>query len=346
MKSTVLWLCLLASTAASTQAQGTINLVPESVRAAYEAGTRSPTGAPGEKYWQVRPHYALEARLAPDSGVVVGKGAITVVNPSPHAWDSVVLRLDMNRFQSDSVHHGGLVLQAISVNGAEVSKDVLGSRWHRHRTRRSCGGLPFGTCLHSGAGSLRSPASSLRHVGTHFTLLASIVCRDAVPDDIPALAELHVTTWNATYRTSHGPTIETRTAQWENVFSRANPQEFILVLENAHKRLIGFAFGTPGFGEFEGVLSKIYLRWEYHGLGLGRLLMRETARCFLERGIESFVLFAERSNPTIGFYDRMGGERLLDERGLFTGAYGWREARTLLESGGMTSEPDERRERT
>jgi ribosomal protein S18 acetylase RimI-like enzyme len=160
--------------------------------------------------------------------------------------------------------------------------------------------------------------------------LDSIVCRDAVPDDIPALSELHVETWNATYRTSRGPTIATRSAQWQQVFSRANPQEFVVVLEDRSRRLIGFSFGTSSFGEFEGVISKIYLRWEYHGLGLGRRLMQETARRFLERGIESCVLFAERSNPTIGFYDRMGGERLLDERGLFTGAYGWRNVRTLL----------------
>jgi ribosomal protein S18 acetylase RimI-like enzyme len=160
--------------------------------------------------------------------------------------------------------------------------------------------------------------------------LDSIVCRDAVPDDIPALSELHVETWNATYRTSRGPTSATRCAQWQQVFSRANPQEFVIVLEDRSRRLIGFSFGTSSFGAFEGVISKIYLRWEYHGLGLGRRLMQETARRFLERGMESCVLFAERSNPTIGFYDRMGGERLLDERGLFTGAYGWRNVRTLL----------------
>gem|GEM_PF-375221 len=162
--------------------------------------------------------------------------------------------------------------------------------------------------------------------------LDSIICRDADRDDIPALAELHVTTWNATYRTSKGPRVETRRAQWQGVFDRANPQEFVLVLEDGNQRLIGFSFGSASFGEFQGVLSKIFLRWEYHGLGLGRLLLQETARRFIERGMESFVLFAERSNPTIGFYDRMGGERLLDERGLFTGAYGWRDARSLLDS--------------
>ncbi len=35
--------------------------------------------------------------------------------------------------------------------------------------------------------------------------LDSITFRDAVAADIPALAELHVTTWNATYNTSAGP---------------------------------------------------------------------------------------------------------------------------------------------
>ncbi len=58
--------------------------------------------------------------------------------------------------------------------------------------------------------------------------------------------------------------------------------------------------------------------------------MADTARRFLERGIRSFILFAELSNPTIGFYDRLGGERLLDHRGRFSGAFGWRNVETLI----------------
>ena len=162
--------------------------------------------------------------------------------------------------------------------------------------------------------------------------LDSITFRDAVAADIPALAELHVTTWNATYNTSAGPTVATRTAQWRQIFAKENRRDFVLVLEDRNGRLVGFTWGIPNEGDFEGQLSKIYLRWEYHGLGLGRRMMAETARRFLERGITSFVLFAERSNPTLGFYDRMGGERLLDDRGQFTGAYGWRDVRTVIES--------------
>jgi ribosomal protein S18 acetylase RimI-like enzyme len=161
--------------------------------------------------------------------------------------------------------------------------------------------------------------------------LDSIVVRDAVAADIPALAELHVTTWNATYNTTRGPTIEIRTWQWNKVFANEQRRDFVLVLVDRSGRLIGFTWGKPNdSGEFEGNLSKIYLRWEYHGLGLGRRMMVETARRFLDRGIHSFNLFAELSNPTLGFYDRMGGERLLNDKGQFDGAYGWRDVRMLI----------------
>jgi GNAT superfamily N-acetyltransferase len=160
--------------------------------------------------------------------------------------------------------------------------------------------------------------------------LDSITVRDAVAADVPALAELHATTWNATYHTTRGPTVATRARQWTDVFAKEDRRDFVLVLEDRDGRLIGFTWGRPHEGAFDGELSKIYLRWEYHGLGLGRRMMRETARRFAERGIRSFILFAELGNPTLGFYDHLGGERLLDERGQFSGAYAWRDVRTLL----------------
>ncbi|HZI26921.1 MAG TPA: GNAT family N-acetyltransferase [Gemmatimonadaceae bacterium] len=171
---------------------------------------------------------------------------------------------------------------------------------------------------------------NLRKLSERGESLDSIIYRDAVAADIPALAELHVTTWNATYNTNSGPTIATRTWQWNEVFAKKNRRDFVVVVEDRNGRLIGFTWGRPAEGEFEGNLSKIYLRWEYHRLGIGRRMMEETARRFLERGIHSFNLFAELSNPTLGFYDRMGGERLLDDRGQFTGAYGWRDVKSLI----------------
>jgi L-amino acid N-acyltransferase YncA len=172
----------------------------------------------------------------------------------------------------------------------------------------------------------RANAKRLRQRGES---VDSIVFRDAVAEDIEPLAELHVTLGNATYRTT-GPSVAVRSAQWRQRLAEAKPTDFVLIVEDRTGRLIGFASGEANVGEFVGVLNKIYLRWDYHGLGLGRKMMEEVARRFLDRGIRSFMLFADRSNPTIGFYDRMGGERLLDERGHFTGAYGWRDVPKLL----------------
>ena len=180
------------------------------------------------------------------------------------------------------------------------------------------------------ARSRPSGAANARGLRKRGESLDSIVFRDAVAADIPALAELHVATWNATYNTTRGPTVATRTWQWSQVFANERRRDFVLVLEDRTGRLIGFTWGKPQEGEFEGQLSKIYLRWEYHGLGLGRRMMAETARRFLDRGIRSFILFAELSNPTLGFYDRIGGERLLDERGQFNGAYRWPDVRRLI----------------
>lgn len=174
-------------------------------------------------------------------------------------------------------------------------------------------------------------AANARALATRGESLDSIVVRDAVAADIPALAELHVITWNATYQTTTGPTIATRTAQWTQVFANEHRRDFVLVLQDRTGRLVGFTWGKPHEGECEGELSKIYLRWEYHGLGLGRRMLAETAQRFLARGIHSFILFAELSNPTLGFYDRMGGVRLCDDRGQFNGAYAWRDVRSLIQ---------------
>ena len=175
-------------------------------------------------------------------------------------------------------------------------------------------------------------AENRRRMAERGESLDSITMREANAGDIPALAALHVELWNRTYRTTRGPTVATRTWQWQQAWKETPRREFVLLLEDRAGRLIGFARGQlqVGEGRFDANLNKMYLRWEYHGLGLGRRMMLECARRFAAGGARNFVLHAERSNPTIGFYDRMGGERLLDDHGRFTGAYAWRDLDSLI----------------
>lgn len=44
----------------------------------------------------------------------------------------------------------------------------------------------------------------------------------------------------------------------------------------------------------------------------------------------SMLLFGEAKNPSNGFYEAMGGERIIGRTGDFHGAYGWRNLHELV----------------
>ena len=158
------------------------------------------------------------------------------------------------------------------------------------------------------------------------------VIRDATADDVPALARLHV----ATFRETHGggPTVEIRERQWREIFAKADGSWFCLLVTRPNGELVGFAKGQPYTDElpgFAGELNKIYLLRECQRKGLGRRLLGDVARRFLAQGITSMLLFGEARNPSNGFYERLGAERLLADNGEFHGGYGWRDLQALAE---------------
>jgi ribosomal protein S18 acetylase RimI-like enzyme len=160
--------------------------------------------------------------------------------------------------------------------------------------------------------------------------------RDASEADIPALAELHVQTFNETHRGGRpgGPSYELRERQWREAFERQDDSWFCYVIEDAAAELVGFAKGTPhdgGVPGYAGELNKIYLLRRVQRQGLGRLLLCAVARRFIERGVTSMLLFGDAENPSNGFYEALGAERLYSDTGEFNGGYGWRDLGALVE---------------
>jgi GNAT superfamily N-acetyltransferase len=158
--------------------------------------------------------------------------------------------------------------------------------------------------------------------------------RVAQQADIPALATLHVTTFNETHRGGRpgGPSYELRERQWREAFDRQDGSWFCYVIEDDRGELVGFAKGTPhdgGIPGYAGELNKIYLLQRVQRQGLGRLLLCAVARRFLERGVTSMLLFGDAANPSNGFYEAFGAERLYGDRGDFNGGYGWPDLGTL-----------------
>ena len=163
----------------------------------------------------------------------------------------------------------------------------------------------------------------------------TISIREATPADVPALARLHVTTFNETHAPifRNGPTYEVREYQWRQAFQTTDGNWFCFVIEAPNGDLIGFAKGQPyshgDHPDFAGELNKIYVLREYHRRGLGSRLVGRIARRFLDHGISSMLLFGDARNPSNRFYEALGAERLFASNGEFHGGYGWRDLRTL-----------------
>ena len=154
--------------------------------------------------------------------------------------------------------------------------------------------------------------------------------------DIPGLAELHVQTFNETHRGGRptGPSYELRERQWRERFDLRDGSWFCYVIEDDDGKLVGFAKGAPHDGdspEYEGELSMIYVLQRVHRQGLGRRLLCAVAGRLVDEGVTSMLLFGEATNPSNGFYESFGAERLYSEKGEFHGGYGWRDLRMLVE---------------
>ncbi|HSC52751.1 MAG TPA: GNAT family N-acetyltransferase [Phnomibacter sp.] len=164
----------------------------------------------------------------------------------------------------------------------------------------------------------------------------AIIIRHAGINDVPALAAMHVETFNETHGFNpNGPTVELRSYQWQKMFEAKDDSWFCLVLENASAQLIGFAKGQPyqhaDLPDYAGELNKIYLLRRYHRTGLGKQLICKVAKEFIERHINSMLLFGDTRNPSNGFYEHMGAEKLRSKQGEFHGGYGWKNLQVIIE---------------
>ncbi|MFV0389022.1 MAG: M1 family metallopeptidase [Pyrinomonadaceae bacterium] len=100
----------------------------DSVRSAYENGTRDLSGMPAAKYWQLETDFDIYVRLAPETDQLFGTETITLKNNSPDDLQYLTFRLDHNIFRplnerGESVpaeNTDGMIVTALKINGATV----------------------------------------------------------------------------------------------------------------------------------------------------------------------------------------------------------------------------------
>ena len=98
--------------------------IPKEIKKAYENGTRSLDGKPGEKYWQNQVDYDIDVSLNPTSKVLTGSETITYHNNSPDKLTQLVIRLYQDNFKKGNARAFGVNPEDIN-NGVEISRLVI-----------------------------------------------------------------------------------------------------------------------------------------------------------------------------------------------------------------------------
>jgi hypothetical protein len=77
--------------------------VPRNLQAAYEKGTRSTTGEPGNKYWQNTGNYTIDVNFNPDTRFISGTVNIEYINNSPNTLHQIVFKLYPNIYKKGNI---------------------------------------------------------------------------------------------------------------------------------------------------------------------------------------------------------------------------------------------------
>ena len=183
-------------------------------------------------------------------------------------------------------------------------------------------------------GRIRHLLGKPRRVFSASVAIGDLVLREATMADLRALAELHVRTFNETHMGAgeEGPGYSTRERQWRDKLAETDARNFVLVLESATGQLVGFIWCHPTKNNprWAARLNKIYLLRDYQRRGLGKHMVSAAVARLLEHGLTSMALFTEVDNEqACRFYDQLGGERQLNDRGEFEGMFGWTDLRRL-----------------
>ncbi len=165
-----------------------------------------------------------------------------------------------------------------------------------------------------------------------------LTIRPAEPDDAPAIAKVHVETWQAAYRGIIPQeyldmlTVQNRTMGWVRLLTRERVNLLTLVSEDNDGRVVGFASGgrvRHAEPRFQAEISSLYVTPRAQGNGHGRRLFMALSNRLAERQLKGLFVWVLADNPARGFYDTLGGQETGEITRDFAGTplrevgYGW-----------------------
>ena len=176
---------------------------------------------------------------------------------------------------------------------------------------------------------------------------ADIVVRPARVADAPAISRVHRESWRTTYAGILPLEVIAREAgrksedSWRGWLEQADRASATLVAERPGEGIVGFSFCGPARAPLEGLEAEIYALYVlqvHQRRGVGRELVRASARHFVRLGLFGFYLWVLKANRARFFYDALGGEVVAEKTERLGGhpfneiAYAWHDLTQLVGS--------------
>jgi GNAT superfamily N-acetyltransferase len=174
--------------------------------------------------------------------------------------------------------------------------------------------------------------------------LSAIIIRRAVPADAPAIAQVRVEAWRATYKGMipdaylAAMKVEDSAALWLRVLTAA-PNRTSVFVAASDANVVGFACGNLLAESKHGLdaeLTAIYLTRDFQRAGVGRRLVGavvEAQRSYGATGLLTWVIAGNAAARA--FYEHLGAELVIEQPFQWDGldlveaGYGWRAIEAL-----------------
>lgn len=161
-----------------------------------------------------------------------------------------------------------------------------------------------------------------------------VIIRKANKHDIPAIAFIHVNSWQTTYKGIIADgylkslSVENRARRWQNSFDNSN----IPYVAEVKNNVIGFIDGglsREADMPFDAEIYSLYILHKWQNMKIGKKLFSTLVNDHIRNNMHSMMVWVLRDNPAVEFYKKMGGNKYTEkeiaigEQTLIEEAYSW-----------------------
>lgn len=147
--------------------------------------------------------------------------------------------------------------------------------------------------------------------------MKDIIIRTATFEDSAEIANVHINSWREAYKDLLPQVfLDERPLMFKNRYElwkavTQNPEQVTLVAVSVEHGVVGFINGTHGRDKAKKDWCEvwcIYLLEKYHGKRIGFQLLKQYFDTHLDKGYSKGYLWVLEGNPTIKFYEKVGGK--------------------------------------